>query len=186
MYIEENIDDEYERAKAIVETRMALKPVSSNRSYEMRLRNRQPLVDELYNVAKPLNDELSIDIKQSELRQQFLACWSTASTQIYQKYETKPFLHLFDAEEVCQAFEIWKLSDIIVFGQFIESRYTVSNIREYLEDEFEFVRLLKEHLDSRIQPMPASRLKGCLNLLAKDYLDKGVKLIEKAERYNRG
>ncbi|PMG28010.1 hypothetical protein BCU94_18440 [Shewanella sp. 10N.286.52.C2] len=62
----------------------------------------------------------------------------------------------------------------------------MSNIREFLEDEFEFVRLLKEHLDSRIQPMPASRLKGCLNLLAKDYLDKGVKLIEEAERYNRG
>ena len=97
----------------------------------------------------------------------------------------KPFLHLFDAKEVCQAFDNWKLLDIIVFGQFIESRYTISNIREYLQDEFNFVRQLKEHLESKILSMPASRLKGCLNTLVEDYLDKGVKLIETAENYTR-
>lgn len=150
-----------------------------------RIRNKHPLVEKLYSVAKPLNDELAIDIKQRTLKKEFLASWSTASTQIYQKYETKPFLHWFDAGEVCQAFENWKSSDIIVFGQFIESRYTVSNICEYLEDEFEFVRQLKECLDSKIPSMSASRLKGSLNVLTKDYLDKGVKCIERAESYSR-
>jgi hypothetical protein len=186
MYIEENIDDEYVRAKAMVEAPKALKPISPSRYQEMSLRNMHPSVDKLYHFAKPLNDKLSIDIKQCELQKQFLACWSTASTEIYQKYDNKPFLHLFDAEEVCQAFDNWKLLDILVFGQFIESRYTVSNIREYLQDEFEFVRQLKEHLESKVPSMPASRLKGCLNLLIEDYLNKGVKFIEKAENYNRG
>jgi hypothetical protein len=184
-YIQENINGEYERAKAMVENSKALKPVSPHRYQEMSLQNMHPLVDELYHFAKPLNDKLSIGIKQSELQKQFLACWSTASSEIYQNYDMKPFLHLFDAKEVCQAFESWKLLDIIVFGQFIESRYTVSNIREYLQDEFEFVRQLKEHLELKVPSMSASRLKGSLNLLIEDYLDKGVKFIEKAESYNR-
>ena len=144
-----------------------------------------PLVNELYRFAKPLNDKLSIDIKQNDLKKQFLACWFTASSEIYQNYDMKPFLHLFDAKEVSQAFDKWKLFDILVFGQFIESRYKINNIREYLQDEFEFVRQLKEHLESKVPSMPASRLKGCLNTLVEDYLDKGVKLIEKAESYNR-
>jgi hypothetical protein len=185
MYIQENINDEYERAKAMVEDSKALKLISPNRYQEMSLRNMHPLVDELYRFAKPLNDKLSIDIKQNDLKKQFLACWFTASSEIYQNYDMKPFLHLFDAKEVFQAFDKWKLLDILVFGQFIESRYKINNIREYLQDEFEFVRQLKEHLEVKVPSMPASRLKGCLNTLVEDYLDKGVKLIEKAESYNR-
>lgn len=184
-YIQGNVNDEYERAKEMVDVREALKPESPLHYHSVMFQDMHPKVDELYRLAKPLNDKLSIGIKQSELQKQFLACWSTASTEIYRDYEIKPFLHLFDAEKVCQAFESWKLLDIIGFGQFIENRYTVGHIREDLQSEFEFVRQLKKHLESKVPSMSASRLKGCLNVLIEDYLDKGVKYIEKAENYNR-
>lgn len=185
MYIQEDINNEYEKAKAVIETLKAFQPASFNRSYEMHLRNRHPKVHKLYKIAKPLNDELAIDIKQRTLKKGFLASWSTASSEIYDKYETKPFLHLFDAEEVCQAFKNWQGADIIAFGRFIENRYIVGAVREYLEDEFEFVRQLKAHLELKIPSMSASRLKGCVNLLATDYLEKGIKCIEKAESYSQ-
>ncbi|MBB1269821.1 P-loop NTPase fold protein [Shewanella sp. SR44-3] len=184
-YIQGNVNDEYKRAKDMLDDPKALKPESPLHYHSVFFQDMHPKVDALYRLAKPSNDRLFIDIKQSELKKQFLDCWSTASSEISQNYDMKPFLHLFDAKEACQAFDHWTLRDIIEFGQFIESRYTISNIHEYLQDEFEFVRQLKEHLASKVVSMPASRLKGCLNLLIKNFLDKGVKLIEKAENYNR-
>ncbi|NRB24896.1 P-loop NTPase fold protein [Shewanella sp.] len=183
MFIPENIDEEFVRAKAVVGDEEAFTPTSPERHYEMRLRDLHPFVAELYGAAKARNDKLSTNIRQSELQTQFLACWSTASTEIYRKYEAKPFLHQFDVDAVCQAFDGWKKRDIIEFGQFIENRYIVGH-SELLQDEFEFVRQLKEHLETKISLMQISRLKGCLNLLIGS-LDEGVKFIEKAESYNR-
>lgn len=182
-YISGDIDEVYKRAEAIALTSGSLRPIHLERHESIHIRNLDhPLSNKLFNIVRPLNEEQAKKMQQGNLQETFLKSWSEASIEIYQKYEHAPFLHKFDVHSVCQALEVWKRSDIIIFGQFIKNRYTSINIRDFLQDEFVFVRQLKLELETISLSLPTSLLKGCFNELI-EYLEMGIKLIERAEIY---
>lgn len=182
-YISGDINEVYKRAEAMVHTLGALKPIHLERHHAMNIRGLDHfLARKLYDIANPLNDKLANKMVQSTLQDDFLSSWSKANGEIYQKYGHTPFLHQFDVHSVCQALEGWIRSDIVVFGQFIRNRYTSGNTRDFLQEEFEFVRQLKSELEKISSSLPASHLKGCFSELIA-HLVEGIKFIEKAENY---
>ena len=144
---------------------------------------------DLYNseVAK-LRDEVKtkllsfVSIKESnELQELFVRSWSEPSSVIYQKYDTKPFLDSVDLDVVVEGVvNNWSRYDTIMFGQFMEARYKISNIYEFLSDEFDTVGQLKEKLEVAHKSLSESLQKGKISELL-EYLDEAVKLIKNAK-----
>ncbi|EKO3502755.1 hypothetical protein LIA67_000300 [Vibrio fluvialis] len=139
-----------------------------------------PEVSKILNEVKPTFLH-SVSLKESNaLQEQFVQSWTESSRVIYQKYDTKPFLNSFDLELVIDGIiNNWNRYDTIVFGQYMEARYKISNIYDYLSEEFDVVTQLKEKLETAHKSLPTSLQKGQISELL-EYLDKAIKFIEVA------
>lgn len=137
-------------------------------------------VSKIRNEAQPNYLHL-VSLKESnELQEQFVQSWSASSSVIYQKYDTKPFLDSFKIDAVIDGIvSNWSRYDAIVFGQYMEARYKISNIYEYLSEEFDVVRQLKEKLEVTHKELRTSQQKGKISELL-EYLEKAIKFIEGA------
>ena len=110
-----------------------------------------------------------------------LKSWSEASTEIYQSYESKPFLLDVNEELLIDSImNKWTPYDVIVFGQFMEARYTVTNIYDYLGSEFSTIKSITKKISDKLESMPVSMKKGKVTELV-EYLEKSILFIDKAE-----
>ncbi|WP_318457751.1 P-loop NTPase fold protein [Photobacterium leiognathi] len=137
-------------------------------------------VSKIRNEVKPNYLHL-VSLKESnELQEQFVQSWSASSSVVYQKYDTKPFLDSFELDAVIGGIvSNWSRYDAIVFGQYMEARYKIFNIYEYLSEEFDVVRQLKEKLEVTHKELRTSQQKGKISELL-EYLEKAIKFIEDA------
>ncbi|NOI65113.1 P-loop NTPase fold protein [Vibrio sp. 99-8-1] len=138
-------------------------------------------VSNIQNEVKPILLR-SVSLKESNaLQEQFVQSWTESSHVIYQKYDTKPFLDSFELDAVIDGIvSNWSRYDTIVFGQYMEARYKISNIYDYLSEEFDVVRQLKEKLEVAHKSLNTSLQKGKITELL-GYLDKAVEYVERAK-----
>lgn len=135
----------------------------------------------LFSKLQKNVEELGRDAHISTLQKVLISSWSEASPEIYQSYELKPFLHGVSKESLIDGIlNNWTTYDVIVFGQFMESRYKTTNIYEYLSPEFSAVNEITEKLSDTRDSMPVSMKKGQITELV-EYLNKAVSFIDKAE-----
>ncbi|MFA0000632.1 P-loop NTPase fold protein [Vibrio lentus] len=138
-------------------------------------------VSSIQNEVKPTFLR-SVSLKESNaLQEQFVQSWTESSHAIYQKYDNKPFLDSFELDAVIDGIvSNWSRYDTIVFGQYMEARYKISNIYDYLSEEFDVVRQLKEKLEVANESLNTSLQKGKITELL-GYLDKAVEYVEHAK-----
>lgn len=131
----------------------------------------------LPTLQRQTNRKINVALQES-----FLNSWSETSTQIYQSYDNKPFLNDFELELVIDGIlNNWNVTETIIFGQYLEARYKISNIYEYLAPEFRAIKELKIIVEKRSNSLDSSMKKGLLSELL-EYLEKAVLWIEKAEK----
>ncbi|MDL5027424.1 hypothetical protein QR676_09315 [Vibrio sp. TMPB1044] len=138
-------------------------------------------VSNIQNEVKPTFLR-SVSLKESNaLQEQFVQSWTESSGVIYQKYDTKPFFDSFELDAVIDGIvSNWSRYDTVVFGQYMEARYKISNIYDYLSEEFDVVRQLKEKLEVAHESLNTSLQKGKITELL-GYLDKTVEYVERAK-----
>ncbi|KUI97282.1 hypothetical protein [Vibrio sp. MEBiC08052] len=119
--------------------------------------------------------------KSSIFQESFVRSWYEVSNKIYQTYDTKPFLNKFNLDEVVSGIiDNWTINESIIFGQYLSSRYNISNIYQFLEPEFEIVKDLQKKIKKEIDEIDSSMNKGKLTELL-GYIDKTVIDIINAE-----
>jgi hypothetical protein len=136
----------------------------------------------LFHEKKTLVIENSKDSQISMLQENLARSWSEASGDIYKYYDHKPFLDALDLSVLVMGIvNNWSHQDTIVFGQYLEKRYKVFNIDEYLYDEFDAVKELKIKLEKEASSIPASFTKGRVTELL-GYLRATIVQIESSEK----
>ena len=181
-YISGNVDDIIEKATLTSERKgfFNSENISSFdhhifRSFENE--KIKKLCDKLQDNVKELGRNSRISTLQGTL----LKSWSEASKEIYLHFEFKPFLFGVNEELLIDSIvNKWTPYDVIIFGQFLGARYTISNIHDYLSSEFSTVKSITEKLSDKLNNMPASMKKGKVTELV-EYLQESILLIDKAE-----
>ncbi|EJG0704198.1 hypothetical protein C4G67_RS08545 [Vibrio parahaemolyticus] len=180
-YIHESSSDAIKKARTVCchQDFFARESHSFSRFYSRDFYSAE--VSKIRNEVQPSYLHL-VSLKESSgLQGQFVQSWSASSSVIYQKYDTKPFLDSFELDAVvCGIVSNWTRYDAIVFGQYMEARYKISNIYEYLSEEFDVVRQLKEKLEVTHKELRPSQQKGKISELL-EYLEKAIKFIERAK-----
>ncbi len=121
----------------------------------------------------------------TRLEQQFIKSWNSAQSEIYNKYDFKPFLHHFDTQKVLQGIKKWNSSEVIVFGQFISKRYASTNCYEFIGDEFLFVKNLTCLIKTDLKNAKPSMTTGLLGELY-NYLEEAITTIKNREESQQG
>jgi len=148
-YISKNKDEALQRLKEVLSQGNIIDPTTIANGKFNRYLNVPVELQEygFSSLLKPYIDS-SEKHKSDTFSELFYKDWQLAIYSSGNDYSVAPFLHHLDEDELCKNIFEWKGSDVINFKDFIKSRTSVSNVKEFYHDELQFTENLIPKLET--------------------------------------
>jgi len=120
---------------------------------------------EILNSVLTEIDKDNYDETLADYKVKMLSSWSNVDSESYDKYRHTPFLNKVGDDFIKSCILNWTHADILLFEDFMRSRYSFSNIKDLFLPELECLSSLNVSIANELNRFEPSLKRGAMNEL---------------------